>query len=95
MHHPIQGVHDITLGHATKCIIFRSDYAGLATPFNISMIHIYLLLLKAELAGKRFSEGLLLLPLFPTFRDRSADFSEIFGPGSRVIILGAAELRPG
>ena len=32
---------------------------------------------------------------FPTFRDRSADYSEIFGPGVRVLNLGAAELRPG
>ena len=46
VHHPIQGIHDITHGHATKCIIFRSDYAGLTTPFYISMIHIYLLLWK-------------------------------------------------
>ena len=63
------------------------------------MIHIFCFfgngLSEAGLAGKIFSKGLLLLPLFPTFRDRSAYFSEILGPGSRVINSGAAELRPG
>ena len=52
------------------------------------------MLFEAGFAGKRFSEGLLVLPLFPTCRDRSTVFSEIFGPDVRVLVIGAATRRP-
>ena len=46
--------------------------------------------MKVEELHKLFKDGML----FPTCRDRSADFSEIFGPGVRVLFIGAATRRP-